>query len=431
MPQPYTLRGEGKDLYRNFVFPIPVSRRKYVRAVEFLPGNWKVVHHAFINVDPTRLSRRRAEKETPPGFDGMQLTETARMPGGQLLSWQPGKIAHTGAEGLSWVLETNTDLVLQMHFHPSGKPELVQPAVAFYFTEQPPTNMAFRINLEVFKIDILAGAKDYTVNESYTLPVEVALLGVLPHAHYLGRRLQGVAVLPDGTRKDLLLIKDWDFNWQGDYRYQKPVLLPKGTILAMQFTYDNTADNARNPNHPPKRVRYGLETTDEMGELWFQVLPRNAAERTRLEEDFYYYLVRHTLDYDQFLLTENPNDAMAHVRVGTAQLHLGQVQDAFKNFQLAIRADPKCDAAFYQLGFILQRMNKLSEAQLAYEEAVRLDPDDYQAQGSLGYLYLVKGEFDKAEARLKAALQINPDDDVSRKNLEQLAQARAKATKAN
>jgi len=241
--------------------------------------------------------------------------------------------------------------------------------------------------------------------------------------------MEGHALLPDGTSRDLILIKDWDFNWQGDYRYESPIFLPKGTALSMHFTYDNTTNNIRNPNQPPRRVRYGLQTTDEMGELWFQVLPRNVTERARLEEDFYYYLVRHTLDYDQYLVTENPNDAMAHVRVGTAELHLGQVQDAFKHFQLAIRADPKCDPAFYQLGFILQRLNKLPEAQLAYEEAVRLNPDDYQAQGSLGYLYLTKGDLDKAEARFKAALQINPDDEVSRKNLDQVASARAKSPK--
>jgi hypothetical protein len=422
---PFTLRAEGKDLYRNFVVPIPVSTRKYVRGVEFQPGNSKVVHHAFINIDPTRFSRRRAEKENPPGFDGMELTESARMPAGHLLGWQPGKTARMGPPGLSWPLETNTDLVLQVHFHPSGKPEQVQPALALYFTEQPPTNTAFRLNLQFFKIDIPAGKKDYVINESYTLPIDVKLLGISPHAHYLCKRMEGFALLPDGNRKDLILIKDWDFNWQGDYRYREPIWLPRGTTLSMRFSYDNSADNIRNPNQPPKQVRYGLQTTDEMGELWFQVLPSNAEQRARLEEDFYGYVVKHTLEYNQYLLAENPNDAAACMRLGTAELHLGQVQDAFKHFQLAIRSDPKCQAAFYQLGFIFQRMNRLNEAQLAYEEAVKLDPDDYQAQGSLGYVYLAKGDLERAEDRLKTAVRVNPDDEVSRRNLELVAQARA------
>jgi len=429
LPQLYTLAAEGKDVYRNFVVPIPVSARKYVKGVEFLPGNWKVVHHAFINVDRTRGSRRRAEKENPPGFDGMTLPETATMPAGQLLGWQPGKVPRFAPDGLAWILETNTDLVLQLHLHPSGKPELVQPSIAFYFTEQPPTNMGFRVNLQVFKIDIPAGVKDYAIDERYTLPIDASLIGISPHAHYLAKRMEGYALLPDGTRRDLILIKDWDFNWQGDYRYANPVPLPKGTTLAMHFTYDNSPGNIRNPSQPPKQVRYGLQTTDEMGELWFQIMPRNPSERTRLEEDFYGYLVRHELDYEEYLLAQNPKDAAAQARAGNALLHLGRVEDAFHRFQAAIRADPNCQVAYYQLGFILQRLNKLPEAELAFETAMRLDPDDYQAQGSLGYLYLRKGDLDKAEERFKAALGLNPDDAVARQNLGLVAKAKAESKK--
>ena len=99
--QPYTLPAEGKDVYRNFVVPIPISDRKYVKGVEFLPGNAKVLHHAFINIDETRQSRRLAQQQNPPGFDGMELPESAIMPGGQLLGWQPGKTPSFVSEGLS------------------------------------------------------------------------------------------------------------------------------------------------------------------------------------------------------------------------------------------------------------------------------------------------------------------------------------------
>src|SRR5207247_276940 len=139
MPQAYTLAAEGKDVYRNVVLPIPVQARRYVSAVEFQPGNPRVVHHAFINVDQTWQSRRLAEKQNPPGFDGMQLPETAIMVAGQMLGWQPGKRPEASGDGLSWPLEKNTDLVLQLHLHPSGKPEAVQCAVGVYFTDQPPT----------------------------------------------------------------------------------------------------------------------------------------------------------------------------------------------------------------------------------------------------------------------------------------------------
>jgi hypothetical protein len=428
MSQAYSVPAEGKDIYRNFVFPIPLAGPKFVRGVELIPGNWKVVHHAFINVDPTPFSRRLA-KDNPPGFDGMMLPETARMPGGQFMGWQPGKLPSFTPEGLAWLLEKNTDLVLQLHLHPTGKPESVRPSVGFYFTDRAPTNAAFRINLNPLIIDIPAGAKDYSIQDSYTLPVDVELIGVKPHAHYLAKRMEGTALLPDGTKKDLILIKEWNFNWQADYLYTQPILLPKGTALKMRFTYDNSDDNVRNPNHPPKRVKYGLETTDEMGELWFQVLARSAADRAALGQDFYKYLAQRTIDYNEHVLKENPDDAEAHTRAGRARLFFGQAREAFDHYQAAVRADPKHDRAWYELGFIYLRLNRMPEAQDAFEKVIQLNPDDYEALGSLAVIYMQKGDFERAEARLRAALQINPADEVARGNLEEVLKARA-ATKS-
>jgi hypothetical protein len=422
IPQAYTLSAEGKDVYRNFVFPIPVSARKFVKGVEFVPGNSKVVHHAFITVDSTQFSRNRA-KGNPPGFDGMLLPETAVMPGGQFLGWQPGKVPSFAPEGLAWVLETNTDLVLQLHMHPSGKQETVQPSVAFYLTLQPPTNMAFRINLNPLIIDIPAGTKDYAIHDEYTLPIDVDLIGISPHAHYLGKRLEGTARFPDGTRTDLILIPDWDFNWQGDYRYAKPIFLPKGTTLTMRFTYDNSAENPRNPNQPPKRVKYGLQTTDEMGELWFQVLPHNPRERAALGQDFYKHLAQRTIDYNEHVLKENPNDAEAHTRAGRARLFFGDIGAALDHYNAAVRADPNYDRAWYELGFVYLRQNQLDGAQNAFENVVRLNPDDYEAQGSLGMICMQRGDVAHAESHLRAALKINPNDSLARENLERVLKA--------
>jgi len=425
LPQPYLLRAEGKDVYRNFVIPIPLAQQKFVKGVEFQPGNWKVVHHAFINVDPTRYSRRKAEKENPPGFDGMALPETAGMPGGQTLSWQPGKLAAWSPPGLSWSLAADSDFVLQVHLHPSGKPELVQPSIGIYFTDQAPTNLPFRLNLSPLTLDIPPGVKDYIIEDKYVLPVDVELLGTLPHAHYLAKRMEGYAQLPDGTKRDLLLIKDWDFNWQGDYRYAKAVALPKGTILGMRFTYDNSPENVRNPNQPPKRVRYGLETTDEMAELWFQVLTHSPEERKTLGMDFARHLADLTINYNEFVLKENPNDFEAHTRAGRAQLLLRKFPEAVAHLQAAVKVNPAYDRAWYELGFFYLGLERLTEAQQAFENVVRLNPDDYQAEGSLGSIFLKRGDLNRAESHLRTALRINPQDRVARQNLEIVMGAKA------
>ncbi len=85
------------------------------------------------------------------------------------------------------------------------------------------------------------------------MPIDVDVLAVYPHAHYLGKVLEAYATLPDGTRKWLIRIPDWDLNWQGVYRYREPVFLPKGSVVSMRYRYDNSAANPRNPNDPPKK----------------------------------------------------------------------------------------------------------------------------------------------------------------------------------
>lgn len=424
LPSPYSLAPEGKDVYRNFVVPIPTGERRYVRAVEFHPDNHKVIHHAFIEVDETRQSRNLTDSVKPPGFDGMQLPESVQMPGGQMLGWQPGKRPYVSPNGLSWVLEPNSDLVLQLHLHPSGTIETVAPSVGFFFTDTPPTNTAFRINLCRYTIDIPAGSKDYWIENRYELPIDVDLLAITPHTHYLGKELQGYALLPDGSKKWLILIKNWDFNWQGDYRYAEPVFLPKGTTLVMHFSYDNSAENIHNPSHPPKRVKYGLQTTDEMGELWFQVLPRNVAEREKLANDFFIKLTRDAVEENESLLRADPQDPEAHLRLGNALFFLRRIDDAVTHLREAVRLRPDNDQAHSCLGGIYLGQGRLADAKAEYEAVLRLRPNDYQACGSLGFIFMREGDPRRAESYLENALSINPGDPISRALLGQLRNAK-------
>jgi hypothetical protein len=179
-----------------------------------------------------------------------------------------------------------TDLVLQMHLQPTGKPEDILASVGFYFTDEPPTRYPTKLALRSTEIDIPPGEANYTIEARYTLPSDVRVIGLIPHAHYLGKQLEALAVAPDGTTEVLLRIPAWDFNWQGDYRFVNPPLLRRGTTLVQRFSYDNSESNVRNPNSPPQRVRYGLQSTDEMGELWFQVEPLTPAGRDALLADY-------------------------------------------------------------------------------------------------------------------------------------------------
>lgn len=424
LPQPYTLAADGKDVYRNFVIPVPIPSRRYVRAVELNPGNAKAVHHAFMLLDPSRDSRRRDAQDAELGFPGLHTPPSAQAPAGHFLSWQPGKLPTSDAAEFSWALEPGTDFILQMHLRPTGKAELVQPSVAFYFSEQPPTRAPFKFGLWTHDINIPAGATNHLISESYTLPAPVEVMRVLPHTHYLGKELRAWATLPDGTQQWLLNIPVWDFNWQGDYAYQKPVALPKGATIHMSYSFDNSTNNHVNPSHPPRLVRYGVNSEDEMAELWLQVLTRNSNDTALIEKDYQPQVFRSTISYNTYLLGREPDNAKAHTEIGKAHLFLGHSDDAARFLRRAIELKPEEDEPHYFLGLLWRIGGRSAEAQKEFETTVRLNPNHQKAHGNLGLVHLQEGRIPEAEVHLRAALAINPADDVAKKALGEIESRR-------
>ncbi len=403
---------------------------RHIRAVEFRPDNRRIVHHAFVEVDYQKNARRLEGLEGEPGFGGMRLPAGVRVPKGYFLSWQPGKLPLAEPPGFGWTLQPGEEIVLQTHLRPTGRPEELQAEIGLYFTDTPPTNSTFVVGLASLDIDIPAGTHDYVLEDSFVLPVAVELLSVLPHAHYLGKQLEGYARLPDGSTRSLIRIPNWDFNWQGDYRYARPVHLPAGTTLQMRYLYDNSAANPRNPNQPPKAVRYGLQSTDEMGELWFQVQLEGASDAARLEEASHDKQIQIFTRHDQLLLQRRPHDAQARTDLGLQQLDRHRVAEAVTSFRAAVRDDAAYDQPHYYLGFIFRSQNRLPEARAELEEAVRLNPKHAQALGNLGIVLSALGDLDGAEARLSEAARLDPADQVARAALEELRNARAKLRRA-
>ena len=421
MPQPYTLPAEGKDIYRNFVVPLSLDSSRWVRAVELHAGNRQVVHHSFIMFDVSGSARRSDAQDAEVGYPGMDAGEDVGGPGGQFLSWQPGKQPSLGNEARSWRLPKGADMVLQMHMRPGGKPEQIQSTVGFYFTDKPPTQYPFVLVLRSTAIDIPAGEKNYIIESSYTLPVDVDLTGILPHAHYLGHELAGNATLPDGSQRPLILIKNWDFNWQGDYRYAKPVALPKGTKVAMRYSYDNSADNVRNPTHPPKQVRYGLQSTDEMGELWLQLVPRSQKEMMALAQDYIKtYGIPDSIARCQNLLKYSPNDSSLHTELSSALAKAGRPDEAQKETRRAIELDANNAKAHFNLANILAGQGKVADAVDEFQTVLRLDPDHYRAHNNLGMIYASQGKLDLAARHFYNAVRVNPNDLNANMNLARL-----------
>ena len=418
MPAPYAVRADGADVFRTFVVPIPVPRARYVRAIEFHPGNPRVVHHANLGVDRTRSSHQLDLRDPEPGYAG-SMERDARYPEGQLLGWTPGQAPHPAPPGTAWRLEPGSDLVVQLHLQPTGKPESVQVTVGFYFTDTPPTRTPVGLRLGSETIDIPAGEREYVVADRYVLPVDVEVLAVQPHAHNLARRMEASATLPDGTTRWLIAIGDWDFRWQDVYRYAAPFVLPKGTTIAMRYTYDNSAANARNPHRPPARVVWGQNTTDEMGDLWIQVIPGSSGDLATLNEDFRHKAHAEDLAAYRKLLLGEPGNPLRHDAVADLYLEDGRLTDAVGEYRASLRLNPESAPTHYNLGFALSALGQRDEAIAQFEEAVRLDPDYAQAHNNLGALLQLQGKADEALAHYQRAVALRPDNPDAQANLGQ------------
>jgi hypothetical protein len=269
MEQAYELPADGPDIYRNFVVPTGLTADKYVKAIEFRPSSPQVVHHALFGVDTQGRARKRDAADPEPGFAEMP---TGGGTGTRIGGWVPGASPRPLPEGLAIKLPAGSDIVIQTHFHLSGKPESERSQIAFYFGDKAPerlfTSLQLPPNFGAFTgIDLQPGVGEYTVHDSFELPVAVRAFGAHAHAHYRGKSLSMTAHLPDGKTLRLLNIPTWDMNWQEDYRFVEEVLLPAGTRLESTVVWDNSAESASNPVVPPVRVRWGLESFDEMGSI--------------------------------------------------------------------------------------------------------------------------------------------------------------------
>ena len=407
LSQPYMLQADGSDVSRVFVFPVPVNGTRYVKGLEFRPGNPQAVHHANIRIDRTPASRQLDDQDPAAGYDGL-LLHSAVYPDGHFLGWTPGQVAPLLPKGLSWRLDPGTDLVVEIHMKPTGKPEVVAPSIALFFGDDPPARTPAMLRLGRQNIDIAAGEKQYVSTDSFVLPVDVEVQAVQPHAHYRAREVRGVATLPDGTTKWLIYIKDWDVRWQHVYRYVTPFVLPKGTTLAMRYTYDNSAENPRNPQQPPRRVRWGQWTQDEMGDLWIQVLTRDDRDRQILNRAFEPKEIAEDIAGYEIMIREDPARVQLHDDVAVLYLDLGRAEEAAAHFEASVRLKPESAAAHFNWGTALTMAGRPESAIGPYQQALQIRPDYAQAHNNLGGVLLRLGKASEALEHFRAALRLDP-----------------------
>ena len=425
--------------------------------MEILPSPARVVHHANLLVDRTASLRRQHPNDWQSGVPGMELYIDAGNrfdPDSHFLFWKPDTPVLIEPEGMPWRLDPGNDLILNIHLKPSGKVETMDAQIGLYFTHDPPAKQPMLLALERDdQLDIPPGDANFVVEDSLTLPVDVEVLGCYPHAHYLGRDMQGWAILPDGEKKWLVWIRDWDIDRQSVYRYKEPLLLPAGTVLHMKYTYDNSADNPHNPHAPPVRVRAGNHSEDEMAHLWLQVLPVNTPPnapdpRLRLEEAWMrsrlsktptdqvnlYNLAGALAGQNKFTdaaaayeqeLKLGPADARTLTALGAALEGTGQFEQARERYRNAIAlASPAdsggCDARF-DLARLGVRHAEYAEAEKEFRALLAACPEDAESRSGLGAALLGEGRTDEAAREFQRALELDPGDFTALYNLGAMA----------
>ena len=286
MPKPFTVYADGPDIFQNFVIPIDIPADRMVAAVEFHPGNKRVVHHCVLFLDSNGSARRLDQATAEPGYSN--FGGPGFLPTGALGGWSVGNTPRRLPGGMGRYLKQGSDLVMQIHYHPTGKEEVDQSEVGLYFIDKPvqevlkqPAKLVGSIWLANYEMDIPAGEADYRRTTSYTLPRDVIMVGVVPHMHLLGKSMRVTATLPadhGGKVRSLIDIDNWNYNWQDEYYYQQPFKLPAGTKLKVDAVFDNSAGNPSNPSSPPKRVTWGDETGDEMLFCFFLLSSEKTAD---------------------------------------------------------------------------------------------------------------------------------------------------------
>jgi tetratricopeptide (TPR) repeat protein len=393
--QAFELAADGADIYRNFAIAAPSGAPRFIKAVELLPGSPSVVHHAVMRLDVTGEVRRLDAADPAPGWDGM-VFGASTMPGGRFIGWTPGKTPDPGTDERAWLLTGGADLVVQVHLRPSGKPEAIRPKIGLHFATRPPSKRALSMELSSTDIDIAEGETDYRVSDSFQLPADVDLISVYPHAHYIGKQLDSYVQLPDGTRLQLIEIDDWDFNWQDAYRLEQPLRLPKGSVVHLDYHYDNSAANPRNPSSPPKRVAYGSNSTDEMAELILEVEPVNPAEFSLLDEAFMAKWLNGQITTTERKLAIQGDDPQLQAALGALLARSGQLPAAQRRFEASLAQRDDADVRV-ELSLVLASLGESLAGEAQLDAALALVPEHPRA-------HLVRGDNARAAGRYADAL---------------------------
>lgn len=297
--KPIHIPGDNKDHFFVVKIPYEIPTDRYVRAIEFVPGNRKLIHHMNGHI----VQYDDKKKDPFQGPDIVDRTDAPRLEESyhalhllnddgsypeltpSIANYLPGGVSEAGyPDGIGgWKLNRRGAFLMRdIHFGPQPVDADAEPYFNVFFTDKPPLRPAKEMQLGTLGISQIIPPLIIPANEVKTFTTktvtdeDISLLTINPHMHLLGKSFKAFAATPDGRTIPLINIPKWDFRWQYFYTFPKMVKIPKGSTIAAIGVYDNTANNPNNPNSPPQTVigtNGSMKVTDEMFQLIMKYVP--------------------------------------------------------------------------------------------------------------------------------------------------------------
>ncbi len=286
MPEAFSLPATGDDIYRYFVLPSGLTEDKTIIGIDFSPGEPSVVHHANFFADYSGRARKKDAENKEPGFSVFGTGEFMSYDSTEddnfgLGGWTPGIEPRQTPMFGAW-LPKGADIILEIHYKLSGKAARDQSSIAFYFSEKETPKYLDGLLIGTQDLNIPPGDGDYRRYFWMNVPVGFTLVDFMPHMHYIGKEAVVAVTNPDGKKRELVHIRDWDLGWQAIYTFRKPIHIPAGSRFEAWFSYDNSKTNPRNPHNPPQRIKWGWSSEEEMAEVWMGIIPDDWNRRAEL-----------------------------------------------------------------------------------------------------------------------------------------------------
>ena len=258
-PTSTTKVGTDEEMTKCFIVPTGLKEDRWVSAIDFRPGDGRVVNRATMSVISARQKANACSSN---------ITDSAAE---RLADWSPGQGAISFPAGVARLLQAGTSILLKVSYQGAGEPAEDRSSVGLYFASGKPNGQLQGVTIAAARTNIPAEANGLRVKASYVLPAAAEAVGLRPLLYPYAKSVEVTAHYPDGTVDVLAWAKNRRYEWDPPYFLKKPLELPQGTRIEVTAYLDNTADNPNNPHDPPKAVQFSAPLCD----LFLAVGPAN------------------------------------------------------------------------------------------------------------------------------------------------------------